>query len=53
MSEPLLLVENTDGVTTLTMNHPRRLNGWTAAMLDALLAGLHAVARTRTPRPSC
>ena len=44
MSEPLLLVENTDGVTTLTMNHPRRLNGWTAAMLDALLAGLHAVA---------
>lgn len=38
----LLLTETTDGVTTLTMNHPRRLNGWTAALMGAVIDGLHA-----------
>lgn len=38
----LLLSETTDGVTTLTMNNPRRLNGWTYEMLDALERGLEA-----------
>lgn len=38
----LLRTETTDGVTTLTMDHPRRLNGWTAEMMGALLDGLRA-----------
>ena len=32
----LVLKESSDGVTTLTMNTPARLNGWTAQMMDAL-----------------
>lgn len=41
MPDDLLLREtNADGVTTLTMNNPRRLNGWTAAMLEAVIGGL-------------
>jgi enoyl-CoA hydratase/carnithine racemase len=32
----LLLVQKRDGVTTLTMNAPARLNGWTMPMMDAL-----------------
>lgn len=31
-----LLKDNCDGVTTLTMNTPARLNGWTMQMMDAL-----------------
>lgn len=42
MSEPLVLTETDAGVTTLTMNHPRRLNGWTAPMLEALMGALRA-----------
>lgn len=32
----LILWETKDHVTTLTMNNPRKLNGWTMDMLDAL-----------------
>ena len=40
----LVLVETTNGVATLTMNNPRRLNGWTAAMQAALSGALARVA---------
>ncbi len=40
MPADLLLSKTEDGVTTLTMNHPARLNGWTMEMIDALEAGL-------------
>ena len=36
MHKSLVLTEKTDGVTTLTMNAPERLNGWTLEMLNAL-----------------
>ena len=36
---PVLLSTTRDGVTTLTMNTPARLNGWTMEMMDALKAG--------------
>ncbi len=42
MSDPLVLTSTDDGITTLTMNHARRLNGWTAPMLAALTAALQA-----------
>lgn len=32
----LLLTDKRDGITTLTMNTPTRLNGWTMQMMDAL-----------------
>ena len=32
----LLLKSTENGVTTLTMNNPKRLNGWTGAMMTAL-----------------
>ena len=44
MSKDLLLREHTDGVTTLTMNNPKRLNGWTMSMLDALGKALREAA---------
>lgn len=40
----LILSKTTSGVTVLTMNNPARLNGWTAAMLDALKAALNTAA---------
>ena len=33
-----------DGVTTLTMNTPKRLNGWTKQMLEALKKGFNTAA---------
>lgn len=33
---PLILTHNSEGVTTLTMNRPARLNGWTMEMMEAL-----------------
>ena len=36
----LVLVDTIDGVTTLKMNMPARLNGWTAPMIAALRAAL-------------
>lgn len=40
----LVLTDTRDGVTTLTMNLPRRLNGWTAEMVEALKAALRRAA---------
>jgi peroxisomal 3,2-trans-enoyl-CoA isomerase len=34
-----------NGVTTLTMNTPQRLNGWTMEMMNALKAGIGAAAQ--------
>ena len=34
--KPLILTQTQDGVTTLTMNRPARLNGWTMEMMNAL-----------------
>jgi len=39
-----ILVQKQDGVTTLTMNTPERLNGWTRPMMDALEAGMSTAA---------
>lgn len=36
LAEDLITEETRDNITILTMNQPRRLNGWTAAMLMAL-----------------
>lgn len=36
----LVLTRTADGVRTLTMNHPRRLNGWTLGMIEALFTAL-------------
>ena len=41
---PLILAHTSDGVTTLTMNRPERLNGWTLEMMDALRQALGAAA---------
>jgi len=41
---PLILTHTSDGVTTLTMNRPARLNGWTLEMMDALRLALQAAA---------
>ncbi len=40
-----ILTHKREGVTTLTMNTPARLNGWTRQMMDALTAGMSAAAR--------
>lgn len=39
-----ILTHKQDGVTTLTMNTPERLNGWTGEMMDALREGFSAAA---------
>ncbi len=39
-----ILTHKQDGVTTLTMNTPERLNGWTLEMLDALKQGFSTAA---------
>ena len=40
MPSDLILESTQAGVTTLTMNLPRRLNGWTLEMMEALEQGL-------------
>ncbi|HEY1099319.1 MAG TPA: enoyl-CoA hydratase/isomerase family protein [Myxococcota bacterium] len=40
----LVVVAKNNGVTTLTMNDPRRLNGWTDAMMRALKTAMAAAA---------
>jgi len=40
MTDSLLLCTVRDGVATLTMNNPARLNGWTGPMMNALKAAL-------------
>jgi enoyl-CoA hydratase/carnithine racemase len=37
----LILTHKQDGITTLTMNNPARLNGWTQGMMDELKRGLN------------
>ena len=41
----LMLTDKRDGVTSLTMNNPARLNGWTMEMMNALKEGLKVAAR--------
>jgi enoyl-CoA hydratase/carnithine racemase len=38
LSTELILRDLNDGILTLTMNNPKRLNGWTMPMMDALKA---------------
>jgi len=45
-----LLTEKRNGVTTLKMNTPARLNGWTQQMMDAIRAGMKAAARDEETR---
>lgn len=44
MNDELVLVSTKNQVTTLTMNDPRRLNGWTNTMMRALEAAMHRAA---------
>ena len=43
MSE-LVLTETTEGIRTLTLNNPKRLNGWTRPMLEGLIAAMDEAA---------
>jgi enoyl-CoA hydratase/carnithine racemase len=43
-SADVLLTHKRDGVTTLTMNTPARLNGWTMQMMAALKDAFHSAA---------
>jgi peroxisomal 3,2-trans-enoyl-CoA isomerase len=45
MTNMILEQSKQDGVTTLTMNTPQRLNGWTAEMMDALKEGFRDAAK--------
>jgi enoyl-CoA hydratase/carnithine racemase len=45
MTNMILEHINQDGVTTLTMNMPKRLNGWTREMMDALKESFSAAAQ--------
>ncbi len=42
----LVLVSTTNQVTTLTMNLPKRLNGWTLQMMDAMAAAMAQAAES-------
>ena len=37
VNKDLVLVSSRNNVTQVTMNNPRKLNGWTLAMLDRLI----------------
>lgn len=50
MPQELLSRRTRDGVTTLTFDHPARLNGWTLEMLEAMAAGLEAAASDEATR---
>lgn len=50
MPDPLVLSHTEDGVTTLTMNNPARLNGWTGPMMAALRESLSVAARDEATR---
>ena len=43
-STELILRDHDEGILTLTMNNPKRLNGWTMPMMDALKSALHEAA---------
>ena len=47
---PLVLRQDTDGITTLTLNRPARFNALSGALLDALEAQLQALAIEREVR---
>ncbi len=44
MPQDILLRTTVEGVTTLTMNLPKKLNGWTDALLGAVLDALRSAA---------
>jgi enoyl-CoA hydratase/carnithine racemase len=44
MSDSPILTHKCEGVTTLTMNKPERLNGWTMEMMDAIKEGFRVAA---------
>lgn len=44
MSEERVLISTRNGVRTLTMNDPRRLNGWTGEMMEALFGAMDEAA---------
>jgi len=46
----LVLTHKRDGVTTLTMNRPGRLNGWTLEMMDALRVAFKTAAEDDATR---
>ena len=43
-ADELLLRDLDEGVLTLTMNNPKRLNGWTMEMMDAIKAAFKEAA---------
>ena len=45
INQELLLVSNKNNVTCLTMNNPKKLNGWTLAMLNKLLPTLENLSK--------
>jgi enoyl-CoA hydratase/carnithine racemase len=49
-NEPILLRQDADGVTTLTLNRPRQLNALSEAMLGELQAALDAISGDRRVR---
>lgn len=49
-SEPVLLRDDCDGITTLRLNRPRQFNALSDAMLDALQSALNAIAQDDTVR---
>lgn len=42
---PLVLKSNKNGVTTLVMNNPKRLNGWTEPMMISLFDAINSAAK--------
>lgn len=44
MSDDIVLISTRNGVRTLTMNDPRRLNGWTRRMMEALFGAIDEAA---------
>jgi len=50
VSAELILTSKRHGVTTLKMNMPKRLNGWTAPMMDALKGAMTAAANDEETR---
>ena len=49
-SEALLLREDVEGITTLTLNRPRHFNALSEALIDELARTLDAIARDRAVR---
>lgn len=43
-SEPYVVITKEGGVTTIRMNRPKRLNGWTKPMMEGVVGGLNEAA---------